>query len=492
MSLLLVLIVSIALRLMAISWAVLVFRRIREPWLLFLAALLGVAAGRQMLVLATAVAASGWSLPVGHQMDEVPGLLVSIMALVVTVRFGRFLQEKEQATTQLAEREARLRMVTEQMPAILWTADTDLIVVSLTGVGREALGVGPEELIGRPTTEILGATVPENPIVAAQRRTLLGESVGYEVEFRGKIYQGYVEPLRSEERIVGTIGIALDISERKQQESALAAHRQRLRELAAELSLAEERERRRIAADLHDGPVQSLGLAHIKLAQLKDVLEQRDAAPLLDELIELTDTTIDQTNSLLYDLSPPILYELGFEPAVEWLAERFDRDAGIVCSLTNDDQPKPLEQDDAVLLFQVVRELLVNVRKHSGARHVRIELARRGDRFAVCVIDDGAGFDDQRAVLANGEAVARRRDRLDADGDERMDASQVRRDEPLQVAGSGGFGLFSIRERLDRISGDLTIDSSRDDGTRTTVTVPLGAADLARSTSPTRGAGGKQ
>ncbi|MDX1431963.1 MAG: PAS domain S-box protein [Gammaproteobacteria bacterium] len=233
-----------------------------------------------------------------------------------------------------------------------------------------------------------------------------------------------------------------DITARKESERRLEAYQAELRRLTSEVSLAEERERRRIAAELHDGAVQNLGLARIKLGSLRSrVLDVRDSDD-VEEVRALLDRSIREVRSLVAELSPPMLYELGLEPAVEWLAERFRTRHGLDCEVEVEESSIPLSSEVEIFLFQAIRELLVNVVKHAGARHVSIAVRRDEDAIEVVVHDDGVG-------ISPAELDARPTD-------------------------ASGFGLFSVRERAGLLGGEMRIEADR--GTRVTIRAPLHAA----------------
>ncbi len=224
----------------------------------------------------------------------------------------------------------------------------------------------------------------------------------------------------------------------------LTESQERLRSLTSQLSLAEERERRRIAVYLHDNIGQKLAIAAIKLGQLQEAAQAADSAPLvagLNEIRLLFKQIIQDTKSLTFKISSPILYELGLEAAVEWLTEELQNQHGIISSFEDDNQPKPLEEDLRVLLFQAVNELLLNVVKHAHARHVQVSIWRDEAEIHISVHDDGVGF--------NVTAISSRWGRKD-----------------------GGFGLFSIRERLKAFGGILDVNSDRY-GTTITLRAPL-------------------
>lgn len=248
-----------------------------------------------------------------------------------------------------------------------------------------------------------------------------------------------VSPLvRSDGRSYGIVAVGQDITERRQADRRLATYQERLRSLASQLALAEERERRRLADELHDRIGQTLGLARLKLSALRSAPSSSPPAAGLDEVAALIDQASRDARSLLYELSPPILYDLGFAAAAEWLMEQQGGATRFVFS--EDGRPKPLDEALELILFRALRELVLNVAKHARARRCAVSFDREGDEVRLEVDDDGVGF--------RPRAGAR------------------------QEVG-GGFGLFSIREQLRRLGGRIEIDSQPGAGTRVRLWVPL-------------------
>jgi len=229
---------------------------------------------------------------------------------------------------------------------------------------------------------------------------------------------------------------------RKRSRQRLGIYQERLRSLASELVLTEERERRRLAMDLHDSIAQSLALSKTKLDALRTQSHAADLPEAVDEVLEILKPAIRDARSLMFQLSPPLLYVMGLEAAVESLAEQAQEQHGLVTTFSDDEQPKPLGEDLRVLLFRAVRELLINVIKHSRASTARIRMRRDNGCIRIDVEDDGVGFSPA------GE-----------------------NEDPL--VGKSGFGLFSIRERLQHLGGRLEIDSAPGRGSRITLTAKL-------------------
>jgi PAS domain S-box-containing protein len=242
-------------------------------------------------------------------------------------------------------------------------------------------------------------------------------------------------------RVTGAIETLQDITDRKRAEQERLEYERKLRFLASELSLAEERERRRLAAGLHDEACQTLVLTNMKLQELRQSMGGPEDQPLA-EICEKLTSTIQSVRDLTFDLSSPTLYKFGLEAALEELLhDKLKAEHGIRCRFGDDGAPKPLAEDVRILLYQSVRELLMNVIKHANADEVSLDTQRDGDSIRVTVTDDGVGFEVD-ALLAS---PSRNR----------------------------GFGLFNIKERLDYIGGRVEIEAQPGQGSRFTLVAPL-------------------
>ncbi len=221
----------------------------------------------------------------------------------------------------------------------------------------------------------------------------------------------------------------------------LLVHQDQLRSMASQLSTVEERERRIIATDLHDQVGQTLALSRIKLGLLREAAAGSEYSEQIEEIRKLVIDAIKDTRSLMFKISSPILYELGIEAALGWLAEQAQKEHGIQVDCEADDSIKPLDNDVRAFLFRAASELIVNVVKHSKARHARISVMRSGDCIRISVWDDGVGLDVEKVCSG--------------------------------WSGAHGFGLFSIRERLDHLGGFMEVESAPERGTTFTLVALL-------------------
>lgn len=208
-------------------------------------------------------------------------------------------------------------------------------------------------------------------------------------------------------------------------EHSVAARTAALRKLAAQVCLAEERERRQIAENLHDHLGQGLALIKMRLQDLRGDAVFGGHGDALGELITLSDQAIRYTRSLTFELSPPVLYELGLGPALDWLAEQTQRKHGLKVKV-KDKLRTPLSDEIKVMFWKSARELLHNVVKHAGAKKVAIRLEGKDGQVVLTVQDDGRGFDPEAARDRAGET----------------------------------FGLFSIEERLRQFGGSMHIETA--------------------------------
>ena len=207
------------------------------------------------------------------------------------------------------------------------------------------------------------------------------------------------------------------------------------------MSLVEERQRRCIATELNDYIGQTLFYCKNKLEALRESASFENFKPSTDEILDLMEQTIDYTKSLTFQLGTPILYEEGLEAALKWLGYQFQKQLGLVFRFEDDLRPKPLSDETRILLYQAVRELMINVARHAKARNVKISIQRDYKNMQIDVEDDGIGVDTTKI-------------------------------DPYAKA-TGSFGLFTIHERLKYLGGHFKFSSKPGLGTKATIIVPL-------------------
>ena len=231
----------------------------------------------------------------------------------------------------------------------------------------------------------------------------------------------------SEQRMLSFAGQLEQLVGERTQE--LVESQNRLRALAKELNLAEQRERRRLAGELHDYLAQWLVLCRLKLGQIRRVGLPKTADEKVRETEEVLTQALDYSRTLIAELSPPVLQEHGLPAGLNWLGEQMRRRGLRVIVKGDDAVGLSLPHDCEVLLFQSVRELLMNALKYADSTEVVVQLQQCENRLYIEVSDDGVGFDLAAAAVAVTTTTSK-------------------------------FGLFSIRERMRALGGWLDIQST--------------------------------
>lgn len=231
-----------------------------------------------------------------------------------------------------------------------------------------------------------------------------------------------------------------EIAERKKTEERLRSAQKKLRAMASEIVLADERSRQHFAADLHDSVVQTLGAVKLRMELIREHVTP-GGLNMLADLQNMITQSISQARFIMAEMSPPVLNELGFIPALEWLAEQIEAQHGIAVHFNAKKGSPKMVHEVQVLLFQAVRELLMNVVKHSRAKQATVSVTERSGAVRIEVKDDGIGMN---------------------------------RKEAFRTDLSSGFGLFSIRERLKHFGGQLKIESEQGKGTKVIIYAPKG------------------
>ena len=237
---------------------------------------------------------------------------------------------------------------------------------------------------------------------------------------------------------------ANDVTLQRRSERREIEYRQQLQALAAALSNSEEKERRKIAAELHDTIGQNLALSKIRLVLLSQNTDDGGTLKELSHVLDAIDESIRMTRALTFELGTPVLYKLGFGPSVNRLAEKLYDEYGLEVAYENRGLPDTMVDELKAFLFRALRELLMNVVKHAGTNRAKVVSSFSDKRFLrLSVIDHGKGFDAGEISFTGWNEKS--------------------------------FGLFSLKERLKSLGGHTDIRSKEGQGTRVTLIIPVEA-----------------
>ncbi len=366
--------------------------------------------------------------------------------------------EEREAEAMLRASEARFRAMAETVPDVLFTATADGVVDYVSQQMEDLTGTAPEALLG---TRMWPALL--HPGDAARAEQAWAEAVerceAYELRYRLRTCDGTycwvivrARPfLDADGALVQWFGSITDVDALTGAEQALQALNDELEtrveertaqvlHLARRLATAEQQERQRIAQVLHDDLQQQLYGMSVMLELLGSVGDAAKKEKLTGQVTTTLDQAIHLTRTLATELSPPVMESERLDDLLHWLALREEEQRNLHVHVEMRGACTLPDHGLRVLLYQILRELLLNVTKYAGVGAAHLEAWQQGGSVHILVRDDGDGFDPQA-----------------------LRAAQV----------TGGFGFNSIRERLRMVGGHIEIDSAPGEGTRVRVSLPV-------------------
>jgi PAS domain S-box-containing protein len=380
-----------------------------------------------------------------------PGLLVLFRDISDRKRteatISRQATELQQREDVAVKRLAELETIYAKAPIGLCVLDTDLRFSRINDRLADMNGMPAASHIGRTVREMVPHLADQvepllrkvletgEPVVALE---ITGETLACPGEphtFRDSFF-----PIRTPGgEIIGINIVAEGVTEEVRAQQTKARLTQQLRSLATELSLAEDRERKRLATAIHDNLAQLLAVSLMRLEAIERAKEIETQRPALKQVTAILDEALTAARTLTADLRPPLHgYGNDVRDALNWVAEKMRRH-GLMVSFNVSGNPEGLADDVLIVTYQAVQELLWNVIKHAQTSEATIALNRSGHHVEIVVEDHGRGFDAAHRTQREG----------------------------------GGFGLFSIRERLSLVGGQLDVTPVSPHGTRARITVPV-------------------
>jgi len=372
---------------------------------------------------------------------DADGTLIGIIGVALDI------SERKRVEAALRANEERLRLLVEQLPAVLWTTDRELRITSMLGAGLAACHGPLIDLVGKHLEQLEQVDDPHFPPLVAHRRALAGERVQFELVWLGRTYQAHVEPfLDPAEQDNGCIGVALDVTERTQAAADLQTAQRRLAEI-------HEAEHLHLARELHDSTVQQLlGISYQLVRSRQQAAMCRCAAEVagaglaatLEAVRQEVLAIVGQLRGVIGGLRPAGLEEFGLTAALEGYVARLRRERSQdlpAIELDLSPQGARLPPTIALCLFRAAQEALRNALQHAEPGRVVVAFYCEGATAMLRVRDDGRGF----VVPARLSDFARRQH----------------------------FGLLGIAERIAGAGGQLAIDSQPGAGTRLTVRLPI-------------------
>ena len=351
-----------------------------------------------------------------------------------------------EALAALRDSEERFRTLTEIAPVGIFLTDPDQRCLYVNERWAEITGVSQDEARGldwRACVQTQGATLEATALFAADPTLPLSFENPIDRAGRRTTWViGQMRPYRdSQGAIIGHLGVITDITDRKSAELALQESEQRLRDLSAHMTSAEERQRALIAREIHDDIGSSLTGLKIDLLRVKQLTpDLPEVQEKLAAFTRLLDSTAAVSTRIAKALRPSILDD-GIVPAIDWQLREFAKRMDIDTEFTEPEREPVLTPDQSIALFRVLQEALNNVAKHAGAKHVDVVLFARGGELTLEIRDDGRGLP---------------RDKSNA-----------------SIERENGFGITGMRERILSLNGWMDITGPPGKGTTVMVGIPM-------------------
>ena len=347
------------------------------------------------------------------------------------------------------------RAFLDTVPDMAWLKDKASRYEAVNAAYLKSCGRTEAEIIGKSPRDIWPAEVAEVYLRTDRAVLRSGEGRRYEearVLADGKLhwFDTIKSPVRDDRgRIVGTVGISRDITDRKAAEAELVQSRARLRELSSFLETVREKERARIARELHDELGQTLTSLKLGLGSIRDQPSRDDAVlrDRIEAMMGVVDAAVVDVRRIASDLRPLMLDELGLAAAIEWLVSSFGARTGIAVELSL----SPLGEigpQASTAAFRILQECLTNVARHAAATAVCVAVSERNGLLDLSVADDGRG-------------MAR--------------AAQSRKKT---------FGLLGMEERALGLGGLLRVESRAGRGTTVKVRLPTWTGESVSGAGP--------
>ncbi|MDP2858764.1 MAG: PAS domain S-box protein [Bacillota bacterium] len=356
--------------------------------------------------------------------------------------------------SELERSEGKYRVLTENASDMVFSLDGSGRFTYLNARVRDILGYAPESLIGEYFSEIVTPDSWEASQLAMRNAARSGqESFSYEWEALAASGEPRFLDLRASfitrgGEIVGQQGIARDMTEHRRMQEEIERRRLELsfslkrqsemQDYVVLVTQVQEEERKRISRELHDDTVQAL----VALSRQLEMLEHEDAGTgskrRIADMGSLVDSTLENLRRFTRDLRPPMLDDLGLEPALEWLVQSTSERESLAVTLHVKGEARRLESDVEVAVYRIAQEAVSNVVKHAEASRIQITLEYSPSHIELNVQDDGRGF---------------------LPGVERADRA-------------GGLGLVGMQERAEMLGGTLSVESKPGHGTGLSARIP--------------------
>lgn len=366
--------------------------------------------------------------------------------MIVTIILD--ITSKKKQEQQLKESKVLLEKTINSLNEVVLVINPENRKIKLANSAVEKIfGYKPSEVIGK-NTEFLYVNHEMYETFGLESEAELDNHGKYQTEFQMKRKDGSIIETENTVSSIqdnkgwqsGVVSVIRDVTIRKQTERRLYEYQESLKEMTTELSLIEEKQRKEFAANIHDHLSQLLVISQMKINDLK-IQFQNENKQQLETISKHIAEALENSRQITYDLSPPVLYELGLVETMYWLIDKLNEEQDIKADFITNVETIKLPESKLILVFRVIQELVNNVLKHAQAENVEIVFKVKSDLLEINVDDDGKGFNVNSSLDTKYK--------------------------------KGGFGLFAVKERVNNLEGEFLVRSEPGNGTSVKISLPL-------------------
>ncbi|WP_158840115.1 PAS domain-containing protein [Polaribacter sp. L3A8] len=356
--------------------------------------------------------------------------------------------EQKRITSEIEKAEEMYRILTDNSNDLICLHEMDSTFKYISPSIKNILGYNQSELLGKKVFGVIHEEdIDSLKNVMSQRmfssmvidafvcRVLHKEGHYVWLEFLSS-------PVYKNNKVSSFISTARDITQSILAKQEIEEYQVSLQKLTTEMTVIEEKQKKEIATNIHDHLSQSLVISKMKINELK----KRSQLKMIDEDLKFIETHISEalenSRKITYELSPPVLYQLGIIEALNWLFDNVEVTHKIKCVINSNVDSINLDEIKSILLYRSIQEVLMNAIKYANATLITLGLDKNKLGLDIFITDNGVGFDT--SVLNNNQ----------------------------NHTGSG-FGLFTVQERIRNIQGKFTIKSKINEGTSIKIFIPL-------------------
>lgn len=355
--------------------------------------------------------------------------------------------ENKKAKLKIEKAEEMYRVLTDYSNDLICLQEPDSTFKYISPSIKPLLGYNQSEFLGKQVFSI----VHKNdiaPLREAMEKKIFNTNVGV-FSFRVRHKKGHYiwleflsSPVYKNEELSYYVTSARDITQRVLSKKEIDEYQKSLQSLTTEITLIEENQKKEIATNIHDHLSQSLVISKMKINELKKSKQLNDYGEDLSFIDKHISEALTNSRKITYELSPPVLYQLGIIEAINWLVEEIENTHKISFVINDNIEEVELSDIKSILLFRSIQEVLNNAIKYSKATLITLNLNINKLGLDICILDNGVGFDT--SILNN-----------------------------FHNHKGNGFGLFTVKERIKNIKGNFMITSKINKGTTVNIFIPL-------------------